>query len=59
MNVKWPEPMPKGGRLQNPEADDAWATGYCSVADPKRSCQQTVHISLFFDGTNNNDKGDE
>jgi len=27
MNVKWPEPMPEGGRLQNPEANDAWATG--------------------------------
>jgi len=27
MNVKWPEPMPEGGRLQNQEANDAWATG--------------------------------
>nr|WP_223960301.1 DUF2235 domain-containing protein [Burkholderia diffusa] len=55
MNVKWPELMPEGGRLLSREADEAWATGYCSVTDPLMSCQQTVHISLFFDGTNNND----
>ncbi|CAN0626796.1 conserved protein of unknown function [Burkholderia multivorans] len=58
MNVKWPEPMPEGGRLQNPEANEAWATGYCSVADLKLTCQQTLHVSLFFDGTNNNDDKD-
>jgi hypothetical protein len=51
--------MPEGGRLQSREADDAWAMGYCSVADPKLTCQQTLHVSLFFDGTNNNDKGGE
>ncbi|CAN0626812.1 conserved protein of unknown function [Burkholderia multivorans] len=49
--------MPEGGRLQDPEANEAWATGYCSVADPKPTCQQTPHISLFFDGRNNHDKG--
>ncbi|RQZ38247.1 DUF2235 domain-containing protein [Burkholderia sp. Bp9090] len=55
MNVQWPEPMPEGGRLKSREVDDAWATGYCSAVDPLMSCQQTLHISLFFDGTNNND----
>jgi len=29
------------------------------VADPKLTFQQTLHVSLFFDGTNHNDKGDE
>ncbi|MGU7780924.1 T6SS phospholipase effector Tle1-like catalytic domain-containing protein [Burkholderia sp. PU8-34] len=58
MNVKWPERMPEGGRLLSKEAGDAWAIGYCSVADPQMSCQQTVHVSLFFDGTNNNDDED-
>lgn len=55
MHVKWPEPMPRDGRLKSREADDAWVTGYCSVVNPLMSCQQTLHISLFFDGTNNND----
>ncbi|EKS9798540.1 MULTISPECIES: T6SS phospholipase effector Tle1-like catalytic domain-containing protein [Burkholderia] len=55
MNVKWPELMATDGRLMSREADDAWVTGYCSVVDPRMSCERTVHISLFFDGTNNND----
>jgi hypothetical protein len=59
MNVKWPDPMPEGGRLSNKEVHAAWSTGYCSVADPKFSCQQTLHLSLFFDGTNNNDDTDQ
>ena len=58
MHVKWPGPLPEGGRLKSREADDAWVTGYCSVVDPLMSCQQTLHISLFFDGTNNNDDKD-
>ncbi|MGU7780926.1 hypothetical protein [Burkholderia sp. PU8-34] len=58
MNVKWPEHMPEGGRLSSKEADAAWSTGYCSVADLRMSCQQTLHISLFFDSTTNNDNKD-
>ncbi|AJY15706.1 DUF2235 domain-containing protein [Burkholderia multivorans] len=58
MNLKWPEPMSEGGRLTNHEADDAWVTGYCHVAGSVMSCQRSLHISLFFDGTNNNDDED-
>ncbi|KML49296.1 hypothetical protein VL15_27895 [Burkholderia cepacia] len=58
MNVQWPERMPDGGRLSSKEVDAAWSTGYCRMVDPRVSCQQTVHISLFFDGTNNNDDKD-
>jgi hypothetical protein len=53
MTLKWPEPMPDHGRLL--QSDDAWMTGLMRVIDPKMSCQQTLNITLFFDGTNNND----
>ncbi|MBU9517051.1 DUF2235 domain-containing protein [Burkholderia multivorans] len=58
MNVKWPEPMSAVGRLVSREAEDARMMGYCRVAGERMSCQQTLHISLFFDGTNNNDDKD-
>lgn len=58
MNVEWPESVSAGGRLMSREADDAWMTGYFCVGNPLMSCQQTLHISLFFDGTNNNDDKD-
>ncbi|KVC44732.1 T6SS phospholipase effector Tle1-like catalytic domain-containing protein [Burkholderia diffusa] len=58
MNVKWPERMSESGRLLSREAYDAWAAGYCGVVEPRVTCQRTVHISLFFDGTNNNDDDD-
>lgn len=48
--------MPSGGRLS--QSDAAWQTGLCRVMDPKMSCPQTLQISLFFDGTNNNDAQD-
>lgn len=47
--------MLESGRVSAKETDAAWATGYCGVVDPRMSCQQMLHISLFFDGTNNND----
>src|ERR1700738_1662839 len=53
MTLKWPEPMPDKGRLS--QSDDAWMTGLMRVIDAKMSCQQTLNITLFFDGTNNND----
>jgi len=53
MNVKWPEPMRENGRLS--ESKDARLLGFARTADVNASCQKTVHISLFFDGTNNND----
>ncbi len=59
MKVRWPEAMSEGGRLKSREADDAWVTGYCGVVDPLLSCQQTLHTSLFFDGTNTKYMDDE
>ncbi|ORC51225.1 hypothetical protein B2G74_00120 [Burkholderia sp. A27] len=58
MNIEWPEQMPASGRVTKKESDDAWATGVCRVQDPTMSCPQTLHITLFFDGTNNNDAED-
>ncbi|SHK91652.1 Uncharacterized alpha/beta hydrolase domain [Paraburkholderia terricola] len=54
--IRWPAPMPEAGRL--PEAKRAWDEGKAKVCDPKMECPQTLHISLFFDGTNNNDAPD-
>ena len=56
MSLNWPEQMPGNGRLF--QSDAAWATGVMRVCDPKMSCPQTLHITLFFDGTNNNDDVD-
>jgi hypothetical protein len=47
--------MSENRRLSKRESDDAWWTGMCRVIDPKMSCPQTLNITLFFDGTNNND----
>jgi hypothetical protein len=58
MNLKWPEPMPQNGRLSKEESDAAWATGIVRVMDAKMLCPQTLHITLFLDGTNNNDAED-
>ncbi|MFM0241203.1 T6SS phospholipase effector Tle1-like catalytic domain-containing protein [Paraburkholderia phytofirmans] len=55
MSIQWPEAMPNGGRLQLSESEDAFRDGALRMHDETRSCQQTLHISLFFDGTNNND----
>jgi hypothetical protein len=49
MSLHWPEPMPKTGRLS--DSTLAWMNGICLVIDPKMSCSQTLHITLFFDGT--------
>jgi hypothetical protein len=49
MTLKWPQRMPENGRLG--ESIDARSTGYCTVVDPKMSCSQTLHVSLFFDGS--------
>jgi len=53
MSPKWPELMPDGGRLS--ESKNASQLGKALVTDPKMSCPQTLHVTLFFDGTNNND----
>jgi hypothetical protein len=54
--IQWPAPMPEAGRL--PQAKRASGDGKAKVCDPKMECPQTLHISLFFDGTNNNDAPD-
>ncbi|MGH8783496.1 MAG: T6SS phospholipase effector Tle1-like catalytic domain-containing protein [Cupriavidus necator] len=53
--LRWPKKMQEteSGRL--PEGPDAYGLGFGKVADPLCSCERTLHISLFFDGTNNND----
>ncbi|MGH8790067.1 MAG: T6SS phospholipase effector Tle1-like catalytic domain-containing protein [Cupriavidus necator] len=48
-----PSPMPESGRL--PMGKRAYDGGKTAVTDPLGSCEQTIHINLFFDGTNNND----
>jgi hypothetical protein len=48
--------MPDGGRLPSSQSDDAWHTETLRMFDDSRSHQQTSKISLFFDGTNNNDE---
>src|SRR5579859_4645602 len=53
MSMNWPQPMPETGRLS--DSTQAWMNGICLVIDPKMSCSQTLHITLFFDGTTNND----
>ncbi|WP_153102328.1 T6SS phospholipase effector Tle1-like catalytic domain-containing protein [Paraburkholderia hayleyella] len=53
MNLRWADPMPEGGRVKGSEIDQrkgrALVSGLCT------SCSQTLNITLFFDGTNNND----
>ncbi|WP_175755367.1 T6SS phospholipase effector Tle1-like catalytic domain-containing protein [Burkholderia ambifaria] len=53
MSVKWADPMPQGGRLVG--SVTALRKGRALVCDALMSCPQTLHITLFFDGTNNND----
>ncbi|KVE72312.1 T6SS phospholipase effector Tle1-like catalytic domain-containing protein [Burkholderia vietnamiensis] len=55
MTIQWPEAMPDGGRVQLSQSKDAFDQGTLRMCDDTRSCQQTLQISLFFDGTNNND----
>lgn len=57
MNVlRWPTKMPEGGLL--PHGKSTYERNKGKVTDPLGACEQTIHISLFFDGTNNNDDED-
>ena len=58
MTIQWPEAMPDGGRLQPAQSEDAFNQGALRMHDETRSCKQTLQISLFFDGTNNNNAED-
>src|SRR5579863_5429027 len=51
--IQWAPEMPENGRLAQSKA--ARMEGVARVCDPLSTCNQTLHISLFFDGTNNND----
>ncbi|VWC46772.1 T6SS phospholipase effector Tle1-like catalytic domain-containing protein [Burkholderia lata] len=53
MSLRWADPMPQGGRVAGSAA--ALRKGRALVCDALMSCPQTLHITLFFDGTNNND----
>ncbi|WP_233238744.1 DUF2235 domain-containing protein [Bordetella sp. LUAb4] len=50
--IRWPEPFNEEHRLS--EAKHAKCLGQCSVSDVGAGCPQTLHVNLFFDGTNNN-----
>jgi len=58
VTIRWPEAMPEGGRLPLSQSEDAFKLGALRMHDETRSCRQTLQISLFFDGTNNNDASD-
>ncbi|WP_434113794.1 T6SS phospholipase effector Tle1-like catalytic domain-containing protein [Paraburkholderia caffeinilytica] len=53
MSMNWPEPMPEAGRL--PDSAIAWLNGVSLMKASKILGSQTLSITLFFDGTNNND----
>jgi hypothetical protein len=54
MNLAWADTMPQGGRVAG--SADEWQKGRQKVTDATVSCPQTLNITLFFDGTNNNDE---
>lgn len=56
MNIlRWPSKMPETDTGRLPQGPEAYGVGSGKVCDPRCSCERTLHISLFFDGTNNND----
>ncbi|WLE58823.1 DUF2235 domain-containing protein [Burkholderia plantarii] len=50
--IRWPEPFNEQGRLAEGEA--ARVLGRSTLAEAPSGCPQTLHVNLFFDGTNNN-----
>ncbi|CAJ95927.1 Tle1 phospholipase domain-containing protein [Cupriavidus necator] len=50
-----PIAMPETDKGRLPEGKRAYQNGKTTVDDPHGDCEQTIHINLFFDGTNNND----
>ncbi len=53
--LRWPGAMPETNKGRLPEGEKAYNNGKMRVVDPLGDCEQTIHINLFFDGTNNND----
>ncbi|VWD43878.1 T6SS phospholipase effector Tle1-like catalytic domain-containing protein [Burkholderia contaminans] len=54
--IRWPEPFNEQGRLSDGVA--ARAMGKSALVEGAPGCPQTLHVNLFFDGTNNNMKSD-
>jgi len=54
--IRWPDPINEHGRLA--ESGAMRARGASALSDGPPSCPQILHVSLFFDGTNNNMKAD-
>lgn len=54
--IRWPDPINEQGRLS--EGAAMRARGASALSDGPPSCPQILHVSLFFDGTNNNMKAD-
>ncbi|MXN73670.1 DUF2235 domain-containing protein [Burkholderia sp. 4701] len=54
--ICWPEKMSRSGRLMDGES--AKAIGARKICDSDSSCAQILHVSIFFDGTNNNREWD-
>jgi hypothetical protein len=52
-HFRWATPMPAAGRLE--EAAAALETGKAKLMRSDVDCEKVLHVSLFFDGTNNND----
>jgi hypothetical protein len=50
--IRWPERFDEQGRLAEGEAVRAMGNSALSGEPP--GCPQTLHVNLFFDGTNNN-----
>ncbi|MGY2485376.1 T6SS phospholipase effector Tle1-like catalytic domain-containing protein [Cupriavidus sp. CP313] len=50
-----PSTMPETDTGRLPEGKRAYEFGKTTVNDVLGACEQTIHINLFFDGTNNND----
>ncbi|MDY7801535.1 DUF2235 domain-containing protein [Burkholderia stagnalis] len=54
--IDWPNKMTISGRLI--EAKSAKDIGVRKVCDSGGACAQVLHVSIFFDGTNNNKEWD-
>ncbi|KAG8155535.1 T6SS phospholipase effector Tle1-like catalytic domain-containing protein [Burkholderia catarinensis] len=50
--IRWPEQFNEQGRLS--EGAAARSMGKSALAGETPGCPQTLHVNLFFDGTNNN-----
>ncbi len=54
--IRWPESFSEQGRLAEGEA--ARLLGKSALAEDTPGCAKTLHVNLFFDGTNNNKEWD-